>query len=235
MVRTRRYSSVLVSVALALGLFLAAAHQAAAQPPAPPFAVQPPGAVPVIIVQPRPRMHRWGIGVHLGGMGVRKHEDDGNDDGPKTDLGLVGLQLRYRLHRRWELELAFSYMEGQLPDLGDTRRSTASLILGGMFHINPDSRWLWSVLFGIGGARDAIWYEKQGDRIVQSEFAEGLVRLGVGLERRFESWGLAAQLYGVGLERDDDKLDGPAYVDRDGPVPQHSSACLFQLVASYYF
>ena len=190
----------------------------------------------MIAYRAAPRVLRWGIGVHLGGLGIETENDDTGDADRKTDLGLVGVQMRYRLHRRWELELGFSYMEGKLPDFGpDTRRSTAAITLGGMFHINPDSRWLWSVLFGVGGARDAIWYEKNGDHFTQAKFSEGLGRLGIGLERRFDRWGLAAQLYGVGLKRDNDKLDGPAYEGRDGPVPERSSGGLFQLVANYYF
>lgn len=240
MVRTLCYS-----VASALVSFLAGAS-ASAQPsasPPPPVYSAPPLAhaappmtaqVPVVIQAP-PRMLRWGLGFHVGGMGVSPEQDGEVDEANKVDMGLVGAQLRFRLHRRWELELDLSYMEGALPGAGETRRSTGALILGGMFHINPDSRWLWSVLLGVGGTRDQIWYEKQGERVTQADFAGGMARIGVGLERRFARWGIAAQLFGVGLERNNEELDGPAYVDRDGPVPQHSSGGLFQLVGNYYF
>jgi len=249
--------SALLSIPALVGLLLVAPGDAAAQPPgatidgssppgaappqyapAPQYAPPPYGPPPpvVVVARPPPSFPRWGIGVHLGGLGVTSERDrDDGGDADKTDLGLVGLQLRFRLHRRWELELDVSAMGGELSGPGDTRRTTGAVILGGMFHINPDSRWLWSVLLGVGGARDRIWYEKNGDRVTQAEFAEGLVRLGIGLERRFGSWGLAAQLYGVGLARDEDQLDGPEFVGRDGPVPEKSSGGLFQLVASYYF
>ena len=62
-----------------------------------------------------------------------------------------------------------------------------------------------------------------------------LLPVGVGVERRFDSVGIAAQLYGVGLERNDEELDGPAYVGREGPVPERSSGGLFQIVGNYYF
>jgi hypothetical protein len=244
MVRTLCYS--VLSSILVLGVLAGGAGQAEAQggpppaptsappPPPPPYAA--PGAMPppgTVVYRPAPEFLRWGIGVHLGGMGVAPEGDDTGER--QTDLGLVGLQLRFRLHRRWELELDFSYMEGELPDLGETRRSSGAVILGGMFHINPHSRWLWSVLFGVGGTRDRIWYEKQDERVTVAEFAGGLGRLGIGLERRFERWGLAAQLYGVGMSRDEEELDGPAYAGREGPVPERSSGGLFQLVANYYF
>jgi hypothetical protein len=105
-----------------------------------------------------------------------------------------------------------------------------------MFHINPDDNWRWSGLLGIGGVHDEISVEKNGERVTTAEFEEGLVRLGVGLERRFDRWGIEAQLYGVGFQRNDDKLDGPAYEGRDGgPVPAHSSGGEFLLLGNYYF
>ncbi|HTE53702.1 MAG TPA: hypothetical protein VK698_22765 [Kofleriaceae bacterium] len=238
MARTMCYPAVLSAVALStlIGAPGPAAAQPGAPPPPPPaYAAPPPAVVPVVIVAAPPRVRRWGIGLHLGGMGVESDADQGDAEAQKTDLGLVGVQLRFRLHRRWELELDLSHMEGELDGPGGLTRSSGAVILGGMFHINPDDRWLWSVLMGIGGARDRVWYEKEGDRVTQAEFAEGLFRLGVGLERRFDRWGLAAQLYGVGLERDEEELDGPAYIGRDGPVPEHSSGGLLQIVANYYF
>jgi hypothetical protein len=244
MVRTRRYSAVwsaLVLAVLVIGTGRDAAAQPGAPPPPPPTYAQPPPAyaappvaVPVVVVAaPAPR--RWGVGLHLGGMGVTSKREGDADEAPETEMGVVGLQLRFRLHRRWELELDLSAMQGDLSGPGNTKRSSGAVILGGMFHINPNSRWLWSVLLGVGGARDRIWYEKAGEEVTQARFAEGLVRLGVGLERRFDRWGLSAQLFGVGLERNDEELDGPEFVGRDGPVPERSSGGLFQLSANYYF
>ncbi len=171
--------------------------------------------------------------MHLGGLGVVSARDEDAED--ETELGLVGVQLRYRLDRRWELELDVSAMGGELSGPGDTRRTSGAVILGGMFHINPDSPWLCSVLFGVGAVRDLIWYEKNGDHETQAEFVEGLGRIGFGVERRFDRLGIAAQLYGIGMVRDEEELDGPDYIGRDGPVPEESSGGLFQLVASYYF
>jgi hypothetical protein len=230
MTRTLCHSAASSLLALALLVGAAAAH---AQPGAPPPPPPPHAGPPAVVYQAAPSIPRWGIGLHLGGLGVTSERD--RDDANETEMGVVGLQLRYRLHRRWELELDLSYMEGELPGLEDVRRSTGALILGGMFHINPDSRWLWSVMAGIGAARDRIWYEKDGDRHTQAEFAEGVARLGVGLERRVGNWGLAAQLYAIGMSRDEEELDGPAYEGQDGPVPERSSGGLFQIVGNYYF
>jgi hypothetical protein len=233
MIRTLCYSA---SSLLALALLVGTATEAQAQPGAPPPPPPPHAGPPAVVYQAAPPMPRWGIGLHLGGLGVTSERD--RDDARETEMGVIGLQLRYRLHRRWELEADLSYMEGELPGLENTRRSTGAFILGGMFHINPDSRWLWSVMVGVGVAHDRIWYEKGGDRYTQAEFAEGVARLGVGLERRFGrfgNFGIAAQLYAIGMARNEEELDGPAYEGRDGPVPEESSGGLFQIVGNYYF
>lgn len=218
-----------LSVLLSLPLTSLAAGAAIAQP----AAAQPEVAASA------PAERNWGIGVHLGGLGLEPRNADGDEltegSSDKIELGAAGIQLRYKLHRRWELELAATHMAGELGDTGAERHS-GSLVLGVMFHINPDADWQWSGLFGIGGAHDEISVEKNGERVTTAEFSEGLVRLGVGLERRFDRWGIAAQLYGIGFQRDDDKLDGPAYEGRDGgPVPARSSGGEFLLLGNYYF
>jgi hypothetical protein len=223
MIRSIRHLAVLSIPTLAVCI----AGDVAAQPPGP-----PPGA-PTVAHQAPPPFPRWGIGAHMGGLGVVSARDADDDDG--TEMGLAGVQLRYRLHRRWELELDLSAMGGELPGPGDTRRTTGAVILGGMFHLNPDSRWLCSVLLGVGGARDRIWYEKNGDAETIADFVEGIGRIGFGVERRFHRWGIGAQLYAIAMARDEEELDGPDYIGRDGPVPEESSGGLFQLSASYYF
>lgn len=219
-----------LSVSLSLTTLLAAGGTALAQPAA--------GAQPEVAAAAAPERN-WAIGLHLGGLGLEPRNADGDElvegDSDSIGLGAVGLQLRYRLHRRWELELAATHMEGELGDTGAMRHS-GSLVLGVMFHINPGSSWLWSGLFGIGGAHDEITVEKNGEEVTTAEFSEGLVRLGIGLERRFDRFGVAAQLYGVGLRRNDDELDGPAYQGRDGgPVPARSSGGEFLLLGNFYF
>jgi hypothetical protein len=224
---TRNSGQSAVSSIAILAVLVCAAGDVAAHPPGP-----PPGA-PTVGHQAPPAFARWGIGAHMGGLGVVSARDADGDDG--TEMGLAGVQLRYRLHRRWELELDLSAMGGELPGPGDTHRATGAVILGGMFHLNPDSRWLCSVLLGVGGARDRIWYEKNGEHETLADFVEGIGRIGFGVERRFDRWGIGAQLYAIAMARDEEELDGPDYIGRDGPVPEESSGGLFQLAASYYF
>lgn len=185
------------------------------------------------------RDQRWALGVHLGGVGLEPRNEEGDEltegTSDKIEMGAAGLQLRYKLHRRWELELAATHMAGELGDTGAERHS-GSLTLGVMFHINPDANWIWSGLFGLGGTHDEIVVDKAGEEVTTAEFSEGHARLGIGLERRFDRWGIAAQLYGIGFTRNDDELDGPAWEGRPGgPVPAHSSGGQFLLLGNWYF
>lgn len=196
-------------------------------------AAQPSTAEPVVVAAPAPERN-WGIGVHLGGLGVHPEENEE----AQTEMGGGGVQLRYRLAPRWELELdASGYGENRREDDGDgLRRTTSMVVLGAMFHINPHSDWKWSVLAGLGGARDHLEAtNKTGERRTAAEFSNGLFRLGVGLEKRWDRIGLAAQLYGIGMKRDDGGLDGPEFMDEDSPIARKQSGGLFQIAASYYF
>jgi hypothetical protein len=186
------------------------------------------------------RNQRWGIGVHLGGVGLEPLNEDGDEltegNSDKIEMGAVGLQLRFKLHRRWELELAATHMAGEMSGDTGAERHSGSLTLGVLFHINPDDNWIWSGLFGLGGTHDEIMVEKDGEQVTTHEFSEGHVRLGIGLERRFDRFGIAAQLFGIGFERNDEELDGPAYEGREGgPVPARSSGGQFLLLGNYYF
>ena len=192
------------------------------------------------VTAPAARNQRWGLGVHLGGVGLEPLDEDGDEltegTSDKIEMGAVGLQLRFKLHRRWELELAATHMAGEMSGDTGAERHSGSLTLGVLFHINPDDNWIWSGLFGLGGTHDEIMVDKNGEHVTTHEFSEGHVRLGVGLERRFDRFGIAAQLYGIGFERNDEELDGPAYEGRDGgPVPARSSGGEFLLLGNYYF
>src|SRR5690349_7954247 len=111
-----------LSLSLALAPLLAAA---------PAFA-QPAAAQPEVAASAA-RDQRWALGVHLGGVGLEPRNEDGDEltegDSDSIEMGAIGLQLRYKLHRRWELELAATHMAGELGDTGAERHS-GSLTLG---------------------------------------------------------------------------------------------------------
>lgn len=202
-----------------------------------PAAAQPSAAEPAVVTAPAPERN-WGIGLHLGGLGVHPKQDDREE--AHTALGGGGVQVRYRLAPRWELELDLSgYGEDRSENDGDRdglHRRMGMVMLGAMFHINPHSDWKWSLMAGLGGAHDTLEASSAaGERKRVAEFSNGVFRLGVGLEKRWERFGLAAQLYGLAMKRDDDELDGPDHVGRDVPIAREQSGGLFQIVGNYYF
>src|SRR5689334_2843950 len=72
---------------------------------------------PAVVAAPAPERN-WGIGLHLGGMGIHPKGDESED--AVTNLGGGGVQVRYRLARRWDLELDLSgYGEDRHENNGD--------------------------------------------------------------------------------------------------------------------
>jgi hypothetical protein len=177
---------------------------------------------------------RWGIGVHATAMGLGPAEDSEAD---AFAMGGLGVQVRYRLHRRWEFEAELDHVAGKL-ESGDLSREVRSLLLNAMFHINPGSQWTWTLVGGLGGGRDDIEFvEISGKQRMTGEasFAHGHFHVGVALERRFSNIGVAAQLRAVGVTRNEEELDGPAFEGMDVPTPRNESGGRFNLLVTYYF
>jgi hypothetical protein len=172
---------------------------------------------------------RWGIGFHLSGLGLSSESVPDES----FELGGAGVQLRYRLAARWELELAVQRVRGEREGDGlerDLRLGT----LGVAFHLTPRSRWDVSLTAGLGGGREDV-SAPAGKGMQPAAFAYAHAYLGVGLERRFDRWGLAGELRAIGLARDPDELDGPAFAGTDFPVPEESGGAQLRLAATYFF
>jgi len=158
----------------------------------------------------------------------------------------VGVQGRYRLTRRWELELTVSQTDGVGQEGGggfgtvgeplQMHRQLTQLTAGALFHLNSSTEWDATVAAGLGAARDTIWvhYPGFGSQNLMM-FRQRVAYLGAGLERRFANWGLAAQFRVVELKRDSEALDGPAFTGFDGPVPREATEGQLNLMATYYF
>src|SRR5512134_38845 len=108
---------------------------------------------PVVVAQPGPQVDvmadRLGVGLHAVSLAIANREDP---DAEPTHLGGGGLQLRYRLTPRWELELGFSTLretdeDGMVVDGPEIHTAT----LGAMFHMRPGRRWDWYLIGAIGG------------------------------------------------------------------------------------
>ena len=179
---------------------------------------------------------KWGVGFHLTGMGLSPADTE-TDTEDELGLGGAGLQVRYRLNRRWELEAELDQVKGELED-GGLSRDYKSMTLAGMFHINPQSQWTWSVVAGLGGGSDDVRFAQMTDGKPTSSsatFSHAHLHLGVALERRFKHIGVAAQLRAIAMARNEDEADGPAFAGSDEPTPREESGARFNLVVTYYF
>lgn len=172
---------------------------------------------------------RLGVGVHAASTSLSDNNDESADP---VELGGGGLQIRYRLAPRWELELSVGGASSETSEL-DREMGIGSL--GVLYHFNPASRWVWSVLGGFGGAGETVTIKVGGDAATEREFENGLIYLGGGLERRFGRFSVAAELRLVGMTRDDEAADGPEFAGKDSPVPREMSGGQLRLMGTYYF
>jgi hypothetical protein len=155
------------------------------------------------------------------------------DQEDTIEMGGGGLQARYRLNRRWELEVSVVGTHGERGS--DYLRDSSSLTLGALFHMRPGRRWDWYLLAGVGGTRDRVSFSKAAST-AEEEFASGHFQLGAGVERRFRRFGIAAELRVIGSRRNDEELDAVSYTPGvDGPIPAESSGGQLNLLATYYF
>jgi hypothetical protein len=141
-------------------------------------------------------------------------------------LGIVG---RWRISRRFGLELGLDGVSGKLAD-GAYERKTSSLQLAATFHLTPGSRWDLYLLLGLGAVTDKVSFVDATGAAMEVELKETMVRLGGGLEYRWEHLGIGAELAAIGFARDDEDAAQPA-----DAVPRRSGGGQFSLVVGYYF
>ncbi|MBK9030347.1 MAG: outer membrane beta-barrel protein [Myxococcales bacterium] len=186
-------------------------------------AVTPPAAAPA----PAPRLARWGVGVHL--ASITLPDPTGMDDGG-TSYGGGGLQLRYRLSPRWQLELSAAHAQEQDVD-ASVARQLDSVAISALYHLRPFARWDVYLVAGLGATSD-------GDPDATDEARQasqmGDVRFGGGVERRIGKIGVGAELRAIVVgQREPDataRMAGaPAAAE-----PQRGGGAL-TLGATYYF
>ena len=143
-------------------------------------------------------LYHWELGGHVVGMGLgAKHEVE------PEGYGGVGVQARYRLRRRWGLELSGSVLHGELAD--GTKRDLA-LISGALtYHLFPDSRFQVYGLAGLGVV-PARWYRPDGETIGAS--TAPLAQAGGGAMLDLSPLRLFADLRGVAIFRQHPKGHG---------------------------
>ena len=78
-----------------------------------------------------PRLPRWGVGLHVASVTM-----PGAMDGGDTSYGGGGLQVRYRLSPRWQLELAAAHVTEQDVDAA-VARQLDTVALAAIYHLRP--------------------------------------------------------------------------------------------------
>jgi hypothetical protein len=214
------------------GLALAASPAAAQEGPPGACACAVPAA-PVAVVA-EPELARWGIGLRLSSLALAP---EGAPDA-ESHYGGGGLQLRYRLRPRWQLELSVENLREQHEDGTEGERYLSSVTLAAQYHFNPYARWDWYVLAGIGGTGDG--HPDATDE--QREASQmGHVAVGAGVERRFRRFGIAAELRAIGMAPPEDEDEpravptAPAMTVPGAQAGERVSGGQFSIAATYYF
>lgn len=191
---------------------------------------------PVVMVEAPPSLPTWGIGLRMTSLTLAP---ESNPDA-ETEYSGGGLQVRYRLAPRWQLELALDHVTERLEDGEMGTRQLQSATLAAQYHFRPYNRWDWYALVGIGGTGN-------GDPEISDEEREasqmGHVHLGVGLERRFRHLAIGAELRAVGIApREEENVLEPDPVRPTGmTVPTQEinaegiSGGQLSIAATYYF
>ena len=210
MKRSAVFSS-MVLAASCFGFAAALAGEAAAQP----GYYRPPEPAPIPVAEPAPAARNWGIGLRTTGLSITSEADENNT----IELQGAGAHLRYRLAPAWRAELTFEGASNEKDKEATFQRSSGMATLGLHYIFNPYSRWNWYAIGGIGRTSSEITYTGANGGEAVETFEEQHFHLGLGLERRFESISIGAELRAVGLSRDDTEGDGERYLGVDGPVP----------------
>lgn len=182
-------------------------------------------SVPAPAPRPVEFQHRFGVAAR----GVSLSLDDGTT---KTDYSGGGIALSYRLNRRWEFAATLDMLDApQGPDLHSTTFEAR-------FHINPLQRWDWYALAGIGALHEVVEADG-GNNDQEDPKPRGRFHAGVGLERRFPRWSLAAELRAVGVGPKEEATMDTAVMKETPASPMATEDKLsggeLTVAASFYF
>jgi hypothetical protein len=184
------------------------------------------------VVTPAPAVHRWSIGVGIGGMGLApKHNPEA-----KADFAIAELAIRYQVGRHLQLELGGAGGRQQLEDGSEGSLAVGTIMLAARYRFRPEQAWNWWLMGGLGGIIVAR-HDASDEELDHARRPAGT--LGIGLERRFNRFAIQAEARGIAAaetEQEREAMDLPVR----GGVPVMSNnppyaGGLFTLGASYYF
>jgi hypothetical protein len=195
----------------------------------------PPSAAPVVVSDPCsggiPVMQkRIAVGLNLGAMSLTVDDDVAQNE---TQFRTAELSIRYRATPRFEIELLLSGGRQVLEDGEDGELAMGGGTLAARYRFRPHQAWNWWLMGGFGTTVIERHNSTEDER---ANANRGHVAFGVGLERRFRSFALHAELRGVavGPRTDEMETDGRGSLG-DARTGANLSGGLFNFGASFYF
>lgn len=185
-------------------------------------------AAPVAVAPTAPPLPRWGLGLHVASVAVQERTMD-----EPAEFGGGGLQLRYRVRPRWQLELALAHVTSPPEAAADgVERHLDTAMLSVLYHPRPHARWDWYLIAGLGARAD-------GDPDLDDEAREAsqapTAQLGLGVERRL--WG-ALRKVGISAQATAVAVGQPAEMDAARAAEVDEDVKVdggFAIGATYYF
>lgn len=200
------------------------------------YYAQPPSETPVqpVIVQPvrqvEPMADRFAVNVNLGGFSIAP---DGADEGQETDFSIAELQLRFRATRRLEVFLAFAGGREQLDNDEEGDLAMDQFTLGLRFNFRPERHWNWYLMGGFGSTLIAPHDTPDEAR---DDMRRGHAVFGIGLEHRWQSFALSAELRGIAVAEDEEMVrTQPVRFDGNLMDGRELGGGQFTLGGSFYF
>jgi hypothetical protein len=202
-----------------------------------------PAAAPVSAVM----AHRFAVSVGMAAIGLATQ----STPDAVTNFSGGTLGLRFRLTPGLELEGNMSGGREQLKAGGQGDLETTIADFGVRMHFRPESAW---DIYALGGVGAALVVSHSADSTTRSQASRRAGQLGVGLERRWEHFGLHAEVRMIVVAAADNNavLQGAPPMTTGGapqpgvptmppvstPIAGSSEAMnggMFTLGASYYF
>ena len=152
-----------------------------------------PGAAPVQLQPAQPESvmdRRWSIS---GDFGFRAYKTQRQQDNLEVSTGVIDLTARYRVARAIEVGL-------QLGVGGSEELAAGSLLIEGRYRFRAERRW--NIYTGLAIGATGI-SRKEGASEAEKK-GRGTLLVSAGVERRWRSWALFAELRvgGVGANRE---------------------------------
>jgi opacity protein-like surface antigen len=135
---------------------------------------------------------RWALGLSLGSMGIAPEGQPDN----ATRFTIAELALRFRVTPHLELDLAVGGGRERTVDGADGDREVGQGMLALRYRFQSEAQWNWFVMGGIGGA--AVTRHDATDQ-ERDDAMQPAAMLGIGIERRFHSFALQAELRAIGF------------------------------------